>query len=159
MVHPRLVRSMSLYCGRPDVAEEIAQDAIAIACRDWKKVREAHSPEAYVHRAAINLANSFFRRKAAERRANQRYGAGDQIAGEPDILSREPVRLAIASLPRRQRTALVMRYYLDLPIAEVANLMGCSEGTVKALTHQAVIRLRQSPELVGLKLKEVSDAG
>ena len=157
VVHPRLVRSLSLYCGRGDVAEELAQDALAIACRDWKKVREAGSPEAYVHRVGINLANSFFRRKAAERRAKQRYGWGDEESPAPDISSREAVRQAVASLPRRQRTALVMRYYLDLPISEVANLMECSDGTVKALTHQAISRLRSSPEIKDLR--GVADAG
>lgn len=157
MVHPRLVRSLSLYCGRPDIAEEIAQETIAITCRDWRKVREARSPEAYVHRAAINLANSFFRRKAVERRAKQRYGVGDEQTREPDVSSRESIRQAIASLPRRQRTALVMRYYLDLPISEVATLMACSEGTVKSLTHQAISRLRRKPELADLR--EATDAG
>lgn len=157
MVHPRLVRSLSLYCGRSDVAEEIAQDAIAIACRDWKKVRAARSPEAYVHRVGINLANSLFRRKAAERRARQRYGVEGEQTREPDLSSRESIRQAIASLPRRQRTALVMRYYLDLPISEVATLMACSEGTVKSLTHQAISRLRRNPELADLR--EATDAG
>jgi RNA polymerase sigma factor (sigma-70 family) len=62
----------------------------------------------------------------------------------------------VARLPRRQRAALVLRYFADLPVADVADLMGCSQGTVKALTHQAIAALRARGGLV--ELEEAADA-
>jgi DNA-directed RNA polymerase specialized sigma24 family protein len=67
-----LVRALSLYCGDRDVAQELAQETIAIACRDWSKVKTADDPRAWLHRVGINLANSHFRRRKAERNAKQR---------------------------------------------------------------------------------------
>lgn len=66
------------------------------------------------------------------------------------------VREAIAALPRRQRTALVLRYYADLPVAEVADLMGCPENTVKTLTRRGLQRLGAS--LQDERLEEAPDA-
>jgi len=57
---------------------------------------------------------------------------------------------------KRQRTALVLRYYLDLSVAETAQLMGCADGTVKSLTHKAIASLRQHPTLG--QLRETTDA-
>jgi RNA polymerase sigma factor (sigma-70 family) len=58
--------------------------------------------------------------------------------------------VAVAALPRRQKTAIILRYFLDLSIQETAHHMGCSEGTVKALTHQATRALRSHPGLMDL---------
>lgn len=63
--HPRLVGTLGLYTGDADLAEELAQDALLRACRDWDRVRTFAAPGAWVHRVAINLANSAFRSRAA----------------------------------------------------------------------------------------------
>ncbi|MEV6983549.1 sigma-70 family RNA polymerase sigma factor [Sphaerisporangium sp. NPDC051017] len=62
----------------------------------------------------------------------------------------EDVRNALGKLPARQRTALVLRFFADLPEAEVADLMGCSPGTVKSHTHRGLQAMRRliSPETV-----------
>lgn len=60
----------------------------------------------------------------------------------PDLAQASAIRQAVAALPRRQRTALVLRYYADLPVGEVAALMGCGPGTVKSLTNRAISALR-----------------
>lgn len=140
--HPRLVGALSLYTGDADLAEELAQEALATACRSWKQVERYDAPGAWVHRVAINLANSYFRRRAAERRARERAAAEPPEYDQPDAADAVAVRAAVASLPRRQRTALVLRYYADLPVAEVAALMGCRDGTVRALTAQGIAGLR-----------------
>jgi RNA polymerase sigma factor (sigma-70 family) len=64
------------------------------------------------------------------------------------------LRTAVAALPERQRTALVLRFFADLPPKEVASVMGCQEGTVWALVHQAIDALRRAP---GFERMEVTD--
>jgi RNA polymerase sigma factor (sigma-70 family) len=156
--HPRLVGALSLYCGDRAVAEELAQDALSRACRDWNKIRHLGAPGAWTHRVAINLANSYFRRAAAESRAKRRLQGEERArtVSSLDPATALDIRKAVASLPRRQRTALILRYYVDLPVSEVAEAMDCPEGTVKTLTRKSIASLRQSLPL--LELKEVSDA-
>lgn len=154
--HPRLVGMLSLYCGRPDVAEELAQETVAVALSRWKEVQSTRSPSAWICRVAINLANSHFRRRAAERRARARLPMPSLESTGDDLDARQVVRLAVSRLPRRQRTAVVLRFYLDMSVVHTARLMDCSEGTVKALTYQAVSNLRQDGGLY--ELREVNDA-
>jgi RNA polymerase sigma-70 factor (sigma-E family) len=156
--HPRLVGALSLYCGDRGVAEELAQDALARACRDWGRVRRLEAPGAWAHRVAINLANSYFRRRAAETRAKRRLLDRQRVDARAgaDPAAAIAIRTAVASLPRRQRTALVLRYYADLPVGDVATAMGCPEGTVKSLTSKAIASLRH--ELQIGDLKEAHDA-
>ena len=66
---PQLVGSLGLYCGDVGLAEELANEALARVCRDWNHVRDLERPGAWAHRVAMNLANSWFRRRGAERRA------------------------------------------------------------------------------------------
>lgn len=144
--YPKVVGLLSLYTGRVDIAEELSQEALALACRDWRKVKGMESPSGWLYRTSMNLANSYFRRRSAERRANAKVAAdGPSMVASPDV-DAAAIRSAVAELPRRQRGALVARYYLDLSVSETARLMECSEGTVKALTHQALKGLRSSAD-------------
>ena len=153
-VYPRLVGAMTIYCGDRGVAEEIAQEALIRVCRNWSRVHRLDNPAAWVNRVAVNLANSHFRCKALERRAQARLGSGERT--DSDEYDAVEVRRLVAALPRRERMALVLRHYLGLPVAETADLMGCPEGTVKRLTHLAIARLRsQTTDNDGLK--EVTD--
>jgi RNA polymerase sigma-70 factor (ECF subfamily) len=144
--HRRLVGTLTLHCGDPAVATELAQEALAKACQHWQSVREMDAPGAWVHRVAINLSSSYYRRKKAERAATERFGGRRQV-GEDGSDRPEPaevlaVRKAVAGLPPRQRTALVLRYYSDLSVDQTAEAMGCRPGTVKSLTSQALDSLR-----------------
>lgn len=154
-VRPWLVGSLSLYCGSTDVAEELAQDTLARVWDRWPTVRALQAPEAWAYRVALNLANSHYRRRAAERRARLRDAAPRLVTEDADAADAIAVRQAVAGLPRRQRAALVLRYYADLPVAETAVLLGCTPGTVKALTHQALASLRTS--IGTLELQEAND--
>jgi RNA polymerase sigma factor (sigma-70 family) len=155
--HSLLVGMLGLYCGDGAVAEELAQETMVRVCRDWSKVRSKDDPAAWTRRVAINLANSYFRRKAAERRAQQRsYARGREVA-EPDLADEVALRLAVAALPRRQKTALVLRYYLDLPYSEIARFMDVPLSTAKSLVASGRARLRTQTELGDAE--EAWDAG
>ena len=150
--YPRLVGALSLYCGEPGLAEEFAQEALARLCRDWSSVARMTSPRAWLHRVAVNLAHSHFRRLAIERKYNERTAPSPPAAEHGEHVD---VRNAVAALPARQKTALVLRYYLDMPVTEVADLMRCPESTVKSLTRRALQKLSASPALEGFQ--EVRD--
>lgn len=153
---PRLVGSLTLYCGDPDIAVDLAQEALARACRHWRRVGGMASLGGWTHRVAINLAHRHFRRQRI-RQAAESLAAPAARSHQPDATDKVAVRTAVAGLPRRQRAALVLRCFRDLPVAEVARLMGCREGTVKALTHQAITRLRAEAGLLPSP-NEVTDA-
>lgn len=138
--HPRLVGALSLYCGDAALAEELAHEALTRACQRWDHVRAKEAPGAWTHRVALNLAHSWYRRRAAERRALTRHGA-DRPAG-PASADHLAVRSAVARLPHRERRVVVLRYYLGYSPQEVADLGGQTPEAVRTLTHRAVTRLR-----------------
>lgn len=143
-VWPRLVRSLASYTGDAGMAEELAQEALVRALERWDRVADMDAPEMWVYRTAINLARSRFRRRQAERRANRRVSApGPSIAPSADLADVLTMRQELLRLPSRQRAAVVLRYHADLTVDETAAVMDCAPGTVKALTHQALTRLRE----------------
>jgi RNA polymerase sigma-70 factor (ECF subfamily) len=144
--YPRLVRTLDLYCGDVAVAEELAQETLARVWRHWKKVRALEQPEGWAHHVGLNLARSWFRRRRAEQRARERLTSR---AGVPvpavDTAADIALREAVTALPHRMKTALILRYFLDLPFEEVARLMDAPQGTVRSLVHRAIERLRNEP--------------
>jgi RNA polymerase sigma-70 factor (ECF subfamily) len=154
-VHPRLVGALSLYCGESAVAEELAQEALAIAFRDWSKVQQTDDRAGWVFRVGFNLCNSYFRRRAAERRANARLEQRSTIAPAREPEEAVAIRQLVARLPRRQRTAVVLRFLADYSVAETARIMDCPEATVKTLTRRGLAALRLQDDIQGLR--EVRD--
>lgn len=143
--HRRLVGLLSLQVGDRHLAEELAQDVLLKVCEHWSRLE---NPSAWMHRVAINHANSWFRRRGAERRANARHRNQQVGLAPPDRANAVAVREAVAALPERQRTALAYRYYAGFSVRETADAMSCAEGTVKALTHQAIASLRHNAALL-----------
>jgi RNA polymerase sigma-70 factor (ECF subfamily) len=152
--YPRLAGLLGLYCGDRGVGEELAQETLARVWRKWPRVHHLDRPEAWAERVGINLANSHFRRILAERAARRRMGPPQQTRelSSEDALS---LRRDISNLPRRQREAVVLHYYLDLELVEVADRMGSSVPAVKSLLHRAIKRLRAENQKG--ELSEVSD--
>lgn len=144
--YPRLSSSLTLYCGDADLGAELAQEAMARACRHWHRVQHLESPAGWVHRVGINLANSAFQRALVRQRARHAVARPDG-SSMADVGAAVAVRAAVTRLPQRQRMALVLRYFADLPVDEVAALMKCSPNTVKSLTHQAIASLRKTAGL------------
>lgn len=151
--HPRLVGALDLYCGDLGVAEELAAEALVRACERWEEVRAMAAPGAWVHRVAMNLTNSWYRRRRAERRALARIGpVGVHL--EENTAEVMAVREALVLLPRRQRQAVILRHYLGVPAAEVAQLMGITPGNARVLVHRGLAAMR---DLLGDAVVEVSD--
>jgi RNA polymerase sigma factor (sigma-70 family) len=144
-LRPRLTGALGLHCGDGDVGEELAQETMLRVWERWEHVRGLDEPEAWAFRVGFNLAASRFRRRAAERRARSRNHP--VAVATPDMAGAVAVRRAVSSLPERQRAAIVLRYFLDLPVNEVAAVLGCAPGTVKSLTHNAMRLLRDQLEL------------
>ncbi len=156
-MYPRILGSLSLYCGDTGLAEELTQDTLVRVCRDWRKVKTMEYPEAWTHRVAINFANSFFRRRAAEGRARRRLESlRVESSYEPDAPTALAIRHAVSCLPRRQREALVLHYYADLSFSEAASVMGAPVSTVKSLARRGIARLRDETGLTDLE--EAPDA-
>lgn len=142
--HPRLVGALTLYCGDPDAAADAAQEALARACLHWDRVSAMASPQAWLFRVAFNEVKRAVRVRGRERDARGRAAAvrRDGSGHEAAVVNQVVVAQALASLPRRQRMAVVLRFQADLSVADVAVLMRCQPGTVKALTHQGIASLR-----------------
>lgn len=132
--------AMTLYTGDGLLAEEIAQEALIRACERWARVREMAAPGAWVHRVAMNLAKSRFRRLILERRVAAQVSVTD-IDHDPEPDDVVALRDAIRRLSPRQREAFVLRYFVGFTIEETAATMKLTSGALRSLTHRAGQRL------------------
>ena len=140
-VSPALVGSLTLQCGDRAVAEDLAQEALAITWERWDEVSAMANPGGWTYRVAFNLARSGHRRTLAEQRARGRLRHVEPIRhDEGDAVA---LRSALRTLTHRQRAAIVLRFYGQLSVTETAEAMDCAEGTVRALTSQGMERLRR----------------
>ena len=133
--YPRLVAGVALVFGSRPTAEDAVQEALLRAWERSEKGEEIESLNAWVTTVAMNLARSGLRRLRSERRARARLRG--PAAGEPAGSDRIDVERALSSLPRRQREAVVLRYYLQMDTREVAGALGINEGTVKSTLSRA----------------------
>jgi RNA polymerase sigma factor (sigma-70 family) len=123
--------------GSREDAADCAQEACARACADWAKLTRVGSPVPWAVRVASNLAIDRLRR--AQRTRGR--AASDVAVFDPDP-ERIDLYRALDALPRRQRDVLVLRHLADLPEAAVAEVLGCSIGTVKSNASRARAALR-----------------
>lgn len=141
--YPRLVGALTLWCGERAIAEELAQEAFARAHLHWQRVKTFDQPAAWIRRIALNLATSSLRRHKAERRAYERMAAQAGFAGSwPDVDEAVMVRSAVGRLPALQRSVIILRFYLDVPVHEVAETLQRSPTAITSLTNRAVSALR-----------------
>jgi len=136
------VAAVSLACGSRASAEDAVQEALARAWERSERGEHIESLRSWVMKVAINLVRSAFRRMLAERRARERMAARPAgfgsslptVGGAEDAVD---IGRALAALPRRQREATVLRYYLDLSVLEVAEALAVGEGTAKTTLFRA----------------------
>ena len=139
------LRVAVLLTGDWHAAEDLVQASLAKLYRAWPRLDTATDPDAYLRRIMINTHRSWWRTRwrretPAAELPDQPAAAGADLADQH--AAGDQVRRALATLPRQQRAALVLRYFEDLPEAEVARLLGCSAGTVKTHTHRGLRALR-----------------
>ncbi len=145
--YARVRRAVTLAVGDAALAEEATAEAFARALLHWRSVRQAHRPEAWVYRVALNQVRSGFRRAQLERRWLARQTAVHQ---PPPDEPQTTLWAAVAQLPPRARTAVALRYIADLSEAEVADAMGISRGTAASTLHKARARLSETLTAQGL---------
>ncbi len=138
-----LVRLAYLVTGSRVVAEDLVQDTFI---RVMARLEATDSPGPYLRRSVLNACYSWHRRSRREVHMADDEDR-DRARDRPD---REglPVEMwdALSHLSQRQRTILVMRYYLDMTEADVAATLGCRIGTVKSTSHRALKDLRRMLE-------------
>jgi RNA polymerase sigma-70 factor (ECF subfamily) len=132
----RLVALAYGLSGSRSAAEELAQEAFLAAHRRWNEIGAYADPAAWLRRVVVNRSVSVARRRVAEALAVARLGARREL---PDTLSEhdEAVWRAVRALPRRQAQVVALHYVDDRAVADIAAILGCAEGTVKAHLHQA----------------------
>jgi RNA polymerase sigma-70 factor (sigma-E family) len=137
---PGLYRTAYLILGDHQLAEDLVQSALAKTYASWRKVRDPAAATAYARVVLANTAASWFRRRSW--RNEHPTETLPEAVSHPDPSDRPAVVDALKLLPPRQRAVVVLRYYDDLSVREVAQALGCSEGTVKRQTYDALARLR-----------------
>jgi RNA polymerase sigma-70 factor (sigma-E family) len=137
---PRLLRTAFLLTRDAGHAEDLLQTVLAKAWRSWRRVNG--DPEPYVRRIMVNTHATWWRRRW---RGEEPAGELPESIGEPEQHAadeRDWLWQALGRLPGRQRAVLVLRFYEDLTEAQVAELLGCSVGTVKSQASKALAKLR-----------------
>ncbi|MEV2191500.1 SigE family RNA polymerase sigma factor [Streptomyces phaeochromogenes] len=148
-----LKTAVLLSGGDRHAAEDLLQSALIKAAGRWQRIDE---PEAYVRQILYRQQVSRWRLKWRRREltvAEPPEGTGGTATADASSAAdlRIVMRGALARLTARQRTVLVLRYFEDLPEADVARILGCSVGTVRSTTHRSLARLRAlAPELATL---------
>jgi RNA polymerase sigma-70 factor (ECF subfamily) len=143
-----LVRGLALAAGSPEAAADAVQDAFVQLHRHWRKISSYDEPVAWLRRVAVNRVQDqrrgLRRRDAAVGRLRVISAAA---AASPDLDAIADLRAAVDELPRGQRLVIGLHHLSGLPVAEVADALEISEGTVKSQLHDARNNLRSALEV------------
>lgn len=140
---PGAVRLAYLITGDPDLAKDIAQEAFVHVAGRFRHLRFPDAFDAYLRRTIVNLCTSHFRHARIERAYVERHGERQEPAEQgPDAGDRDELRRALRRLPAKQRAAIVLRYYEDLPEQGVADAMRCSVPAARSLISRGMQTLR-----------------
>lgn len=140
---PGLYRTAYMILGEHQLAEDLVQTTLAKTYASWAKVREPAAAMGYARVVLANTAASWFRRRSwRNEQPTETLPVGSHLPGGSDPSDRPALMEALRRLPPRQRAVVVLRFYDDLSVREVAHALACSEGTVKSQTHHAIAQLR-----------------
>ena len=141
----RLVRLAVLLVRDVGTAEEVVQDSFVAMHGRWRKLRDPDKALAYLRQTVVNRSRSVLRHRAVEAR-HQPEPLRDAAGADEATLTAErrtQVLDALRELPDRQREVIVLRYYLDLSEAQIAETLGISRGAVKSHASRGAASLRQ----------------
>ncbi|HEU5472172.1 MAG TPA: SigE family RNA polymerase sigma factor [Actinophytocola sp.] len=138
-----LRRTAFLLCGDWHKAEDLAQTALVRLYVAWPRLHRDGQVDAYARKIVVRAAIDDSRRWFRRRETAMGEVPDIQAAAAPGVDDVIDVRRALAELPPGQRAAVVLRYWEDLPVAETAQLLGCSEGTVKSQAAKGLAALRR----------------
>jgi DNA-directed RNA polymerase specialized sigma24 family protein len=130
------VRIGTMLTGSREAAEEIVQEAFIGLHERWAQV---DNPAGYLKAAVANGAKNYLRKRSL--RLSRGWGWGRDV---PSELEANELWDALRALPTRQRLAVVLKYYGDLPTAEIAAVLRCPEGTASSLIHRGTAALRKA---------------
>jgi RNA polymerase sigma factor (sigma-70 family) len=133
--HGPMLRLACLLIGSQAVAEEIVQDAFAAVGERWAGL---DNPGGYLRTVVVNGCRMARRRRATELR-HQHVDVAT-VDAPTELIE---LRAALDHLRERERAVIVLRYFVDLPDAEIAQLLGCREATVRSTVHRALKTLRK----------------
>ncbi|OHV51881.1 MULTISPECIES: SigE family RNA polymerase sigma factor [unclassified Pseudofrankia] len=138
-----LVRLAALLLDDIGLCEEVVQDAYIRVHAAWGRLQDKDKALAYLRQTVVNLARSTLRRRlvALKHAPKPMPDAASAEEGAYSLVERAAVIQALRELPRRQREAVVLRYYADMSEAAAAAVMGCSVGSVKAYTSRGLAAL------------------
>ena len=143
-----LLRSAYLLTGNLADAEDLVQSALAKTYQAWDRIEDRKALDGYVRRAMVNTHISWWRRRRVDEYPTDVIP--DQPAADTSGNSElhDTLQRAIDRLPQRMRAAVVLRFFEDMTEAEVADVLGVSQGTVKSTVSRAVAKLRTDADLL-----------
>jgi RNA polymerase sigma-70 factor (sigma-E family) len=151
---PRLLRYATMLTGEREQAADLVQDVLVKVYQRWSRISDADHPDRYVLRMVTNGYLSWRHSRSA--RLIVTSDLPDETRPDDfasDHVLREDMWQRLAGLPRRQRAVVVLRYYEQLADAEIADLLGCAQATVRAHAHKALTTLRK-----GLTVEQMAQA-
>lgn len=131
-ITPALVRFATALVGPDDAADVVS--AVVVRVLGRRSLLSIDKPKAYLMQAVMNEVRQLHRRRKRQRAAIVRVGPGPEARDAADI-ARTDLTDAVMALPPRQRAAAYLVYWCDYTAAEAAELMGCSDGTVRRYLH------------------------
>lgn len=131
-----MLRLAVLLVGSAPIAEEVVQDAFEVVGERWASLDR---PGGYLRTCVVNGCRGVLRRRDLERRTVVEGAVRPPL--EPDHLVE--LRDALDRLGERQRTVIVLRYFVDVPDDEIADVLECRPATVRSLAHRALAVLRE----------------
>jgi RNA polymerase sigma-70 factor (sigma-E family) len=142
---PSAIGLAYLITGDRHMAEDLAQEAFIRLAGRFGHLRAPEAFDAYLRKTVVNLCLSHLRRRRVESAylERERHEAGRGSAVMPDVATREELWSALHQLPGRQRAAVVLRYYEDLPERQVAEILRCSVPAARSLVARAMQSLRE----------------
>src|SRR4051794_4496191 len=148
------MRFATVLTGQAWLADDLVSDVLGRAFERWERIGPMAEPNAYVRRMIVNDYVSWHRRLARSSPRADVEPAGSLPDPSAEHAARDAMIRLLEQLPPRQRSAVVLRYYLGLPDAAIAYHLNCREGTVRSLISRALATLRVDAEVGALTLLE-----